>query len=453
MNFRFGLQARFLALVSIALLTSAVVLGILLFRQWELRNRILELSAESTRALVQDRLLQQAQAVAGNTADALVNPIYNFDLEIVGRIVDDVLVQPDVKYVIVFDSDGSVVHDGTEEIANYGQRMTDPMAPAVIASDALLAQREGDVLDVSAPIMIGDQRLGGVRIGYSLDAARRYEAQANQELGERLTEVGKRYFIGSIALLSLALALVLAISMVMQRVLIRPIRGLVQAAREIEKGNLDVQLPGRHRRDEVGELIQSFERMTDGISRRDRDIRRIADTDSLTGLANSRAFRATLEAHVARGPSHEFALMLADVDNFKPFNDTYGHDFGDQVLCRFAERMRNVVNAQEGIEAVPARLGGDEFVLLASRAEGSGEASLRELLTRLAETLIEEFSESTIVDGRELKFGSSFGITVFPDDARTASGLMKTCDVALYAAKRTGKNRYRFYTKDMRNSP
>ena len=89
MNFRFGLQARFLALVSVALLTSAIVLGILLHRQWELRSSILELSSESTRTLVQDRLQLQAQAVAANTAEALVNPIYNFDLEIVGRIVGD----------------------------------------------------------------------------------------------------------------------------------------------------------------------------------------------------------------------------------------------------------------------------------------------------------------------------------------------------------------------------
>jgi len=92
MNFRFGLQARFLALVSVALLTSVIVLGILLHRQWELRSSILELSSDSTRTLVQDRLQLQAQAVAANTAEALVNPIYNFDLEIVGRIVGDVLV-------------------------------------------------------------------------------------------------------------------------------------------------------------------------------------------------------------------------------------------------------------------------------------------------------------------------------------------------------------------------
>ena len=452
MNFRFGLQARFLALVSVALLTSAIVLGILLHRQWELRSSILELSSESTRTLVRDRLQLQAQAVAANTAEALVNPIYNFDLEIVGRIVGDVLVQPDVKYVTVYDSDGSVMHDGTEEIASYGQQMTDPLATVIIASNSLLLQHEGDILDASAPIRIGDQRLGGVRIGYSLESARRHEAQANKELGERLTDIGRRYFIGAIFLLLLALALGIAISMIMQRVLIRPIRGLVQAAREIESGNFNVELPGRHRRDEVGELIQSFERMTEGISRRDRDIRRIADTDSLTGLSNSRAFRASLEEHVQRGPSHEFAVMLADIDNFKPFNDTHGHDFGDQVLCRFAERLRNVVNAHEGIEAVPARLGGDEFVLLASRADAEGNASLRELITRLAESLIEEFAESTSVKGRELTFGSSFGITLFPDDARTASGLMKTCDVALYAAKRAGKNRYRFFTHEMRSN-
>ena len=440
---RVGLQARFIALVAVALLVSAVALALLLQRQWALRGQVLDLSRESIQNLVFDRLREQAHAVGANTAEALVNPLYNFDLEIIGRIVGDVLVQPDVKYVTVYDPSGAIIHDGTDAIAGYGQIMSDPLAGRIIGTDSLLMQREGDVIDVAAPIRIGDQRLGGVRIGYSLESVRRYEEDANRLLGDRLTEIGRRYFFGVIGLLGLALAVGVFISVVMQRMLIRPIRRLAGAAREIEAGNLTLDLPDRDSGDEIGELVQAFERMTEGIARRDRDIRRIANTDALTGLANRRAFRENLEVYAADGSNSRFALVLADIDDFKPVNDMLGHDAGDKLLCRFAERFAQVLEAHKEIEASPARLGGDEFILLARAAPGSS-TPLRDLLARLGDDLISEFSHPTKIDGQTVSFSASFGIALFPDDASTTSQLMKASDVAMYEAKRAGKNRYRF---------
>ncbi|MFZ1391332.1 MAG: hypothetical protein WAS23_07070, partial [Dokdonella sp.] len=200
---RFGLQARFIVLVAVALVVSATALGLLLQRQWAMRNQVLDLSRESIQHLVLDRLREQAQSVGTNTAEALVNPLYNFDLEIIGRVVRDVLVQPDVKYVTVYDTTGATIHDGTDAIAGYGQVMSDALAARIIAADQFLMQREGDVIDVAAPIRIGDQRLGGVRIGYSLESARRYEDEANRQLGDRLTDIGRRYFFGVLGLLGL----------------------------------------------------------------------------------------------------------------------------------------------------------------------------------------------------------------------------------------------------------
>lgn len=444
MTHRFGLQARFLTLVAVALLIAVLALVALLQRQWAMRDEVLALTRESIQRLVVERLREQARAVGTNTAEALVNPLYNFDLEMIGRIVEDVRAQPDVEYVTVFDPDGAIIHDGTDAIASYGQVMSDPLAGEIIKSDALLVQKSGDVLDVSSPIRLGGERLGGVRIGYTLASVERYEAEAASELSGRLGEISRRYVLGVGALLALALVVGIGISLVMQRVLIRPIRRLAHAAREIEAGNLSLNLPGHDRSDEIGELVQAFERMTEGIARRDRDIRRIANTDSLTGLANRRSFRETLDAFVSDPGIDEFALVLADIDNFKPINDSFGHDAGDKILVRFAERFRQVVNAEEQIETKPARLGGDEFVLIA-RAADDVATPLREILIRLADHLIEEFSRETQIDGRNVHFSASFGIALYPDDAVTAAQLMKAADVAMYQAKRAGKNRYSFF--------
>ena len=444
MRRRFGLQVRFLLLVAIAMLIAIIAIFLVLERQWVMRQEVLELSRKSVQHLVLDRLREQAQAVGANTAEALVNPLYTFDLEIIGRVVRDVLVQPDVKYVTVYDLDGAIIHDGSDGIASYGQVMSDSLAPAIINTSELLMQRNGDVFDVAAPIRIGDERLGGVRIGYSLASVQRHEDQATQTLAGHLADIGQRYVAGVILLMSLALVFGIIISLVMQRVLIRPIRRLVQAAREVEAGKLTMDLPERDSGDEIGELFRAFERMTEGIARRDRDIRRIANTDSLTGLANRRAIRDEIETRLANRSGGEFALILADLDDFKPVNDSWGHDVGDKLLCRFADRLREIVNAIEEIEAKPARLGGDEFVLVARVADGVS-TPLHELLTRLGENLMAEFSKPSSIDGRSHVFSASFGISIFPADGRTTSQLMKAADIAMYAAKQAGKNRYCFY--------
>ncbi|HET9032575.1 MAG TPA: diguanylate cyclase [Dokdonella sp.] len=441
---RFGLQVRFLTLVGIALLVSIVTLAIVLQRQWSMRKEVLELSRHSIQTLVLDRLRDQAKAVGANTAEALVNPLYTFDLEKIGRIVRDVLVQPDVNYVIVYDSSGAIIHDGSDGIASYGQVMTDPLAAPVIKADGLLIQQEGDVFDVSAPVRIGDQRLGGVRIGYSLKSVRRYEDQASAQLADHLAEIGWRYLIAAVILMLLALALGIVISIVMQHSLIRPIRRLAQAAREVEAGNLATNFPERDNNDEVGELVRAFERMTEGIARRDRNIRHIANSDALTGLANRRAFRENLERAIAQSDGAEFALILADIDDFKPINDTWGHDAGDKLLCRFAGRLREVVNSIDELETKPARLGGDEFILIV-RLVDDAAAPLRDVLDRLGRNLVAEFSRSTVIDGRTHQFSASFGMAIFPDHGRNAAQLMKAADVAMYSAKNAGKNRYHFH--------
>jgi diguanylate cyclase (GGDEF)-like protein len=171
----------------------------------------------------------------------------------------------------------------------------------------------------------------------------------------------------------------------------------------------------------------------------ERRIERLADLDDLTGLSNRSSFRRELErATVALADeSPPFAVMLVDLDRFKHVNDSLGHPTGDKLLQRVGKRMLEM--AGEG--GVVARLGGDEFVFL--RRCGHDEAA------EFAARAVESLSEPYHVDGAKLLIGASIGIAVAPKDGATAAELMKSADMALYAAKDAGRGAYRFFDKSM----
>jgi diguanylate cyclase (GGDEF)-like protein len=209
-------------------------------------------------------------------------------------------------------------------------------------------------------------------------------------------------------------------------------------------------VPASHRGDEIGELMRAFARMGTSVARHDRDIRRMAYTDALTGLANRLAFRESLDQRLMqlRGVGRQLALLFADIDDFKRINDTLGHDVGDEVLLRFANRIRAAVERYGSNHALLARFGGDEFVILLEAGDEPGQEA-RTLASALAETLVEELARPIVVQERQVFLGTSIGITVFPDDATGSTMLMKNGDIAMYQAKVAGKSCYRFYSRAM----
>src|SRR4249919_1018851 len=357
--------------------------------------------------------------------------------------------QPDVAYVIVYDPRGTIIQEGNGDIAAYSQAMHDPLAYEAISAQGLHTQWSDRYLDVASPITVGEQRLGGVRVGYSLASIRNDESRATQALAMHLQQIGARDLIWVAGLLAMLVALGGLASLVLQRALVRPVRQLAAVAHEFESGNYDADVPESHRNDEIGDLMRAFGRMGTSVARHDRDIRRMAYTDALTGLANRLAFREHLDQRLTqlRGVGRQLALLFADIDDFKRINDTLGHDVGDEVLVRFANRIRSAVE-QYGSHATLARFGGDEFVILLEAGDRPGE-DVRALASRLADTLVEEVARPIAVQDRQIFLGISVGVTLFPDDATGATMLMKNGDIAMYQAKVAGKGCYRFYSRAM----
>ncbi|QWP79131.1 EAL domain-containing protein [Lysobacter sp. K5869] len=447
-----GLQAKFLAIMGLALAVVAVLILLLLHRQERIQSEVVGVSRDAMRDSFVASLRRHGEGEVAQLAGSLTNPLYYFDLDAVGELSRAAMTNPGVRYVVVYDNDGNVVHDGSEEIPSYGKRMDDPLAAKIVAAPALLGQWGENTFDVSAPIKIGQQRLGGVRVGYDLKAMRAYQDSALQELRRRLDALGRLQLLW-VGLLSLGLlALGAAMLWLIQRWLVKPIRDLAEAAHAIEDGRFgqfDDSDAARHN-DEVGDLMRAFSRMSQSLARHDRDIRRMAYTDSLTGLANRLAFREALDERLQQfgGGRGQLALLFADIDDFKRVNDTLGHDAGDEVLLQCAQRIAHTVERVGGQRALLARFGGDEFVILVEGGHHRpGEA--RHLATHLAEVLVTELGQPIAVHERQVFLGTSIGVTLYPEDANGATSLMKNGDIAMYQAKVAGKNCYRFYSRAM----
>jgi diguanylate cyclase (GGDEF)-like protein len=443
---RFGLQARFVLGVALVLAVGGALLAVLLLRQGQMQREVGALGRAAVHDVATRSLQLRGEAATQRLAESLANPLYYSDLNTIRTVLGTVIRQPDVSYALVFDADGTILHDGTLDIADYGQPMRDALAARATATDALLVQWSDDIMDVSQAIHVGDQRLGGVRIGYSLRNLRTEEGHAAGVLEQRLAQPAQRYRVWFVALLAaLAVVCILAIWYV-QHTLVTPVRQLVRAARDIGDGRHDMKLPVSERSDEVGELVRAFASMGSSIASHNREARRIAYTDTLTGLANRLAFRDALDASlVAMRRSHQpLALLFLDLDGFKNVNDQLGHDAGDAVLIQVAARIRSAVARTGGDQAMAARLGGDEFVIMLCQGD------VRSLAAEVAAQLVADIHlPMPLLAGQVANLGASIGIALFPDHAGEAARLMKCGDLAMYQAKLAGKNCWRFYQTGM----
>lgn len=167
-------------------------------------------------------------------------------------------------------------------------------------------------------------------------------------------------------------------------------------------------------------------------------MRLLAFTDSLTGLANRTRFFDLLALHTAsrRNQDRSCAVLMLDLDRFKAINDTLGHAAGDIVLGMVADRLRSTLRDGDII----ARLGGDEFAILQLATEEADAASA--LAARIVDIIV---ARPFMLEGQAIHLGVSIGIALAPDDGDDPAELMRNADLALYAAKASGRGAFRRY--------
>jgi len=196
-------------------------------------------------------------------------------------------------------------------------------------------------------------------------------------------------------------------------------------------------------RNAAGDIIGSLssaEDITD-LKRSQEELAFLAHHDVLTGLDNRNSLQQRILQAIKKSQRSKncFALCFIDLDNFKFINDSYGHKAGDELLIAVSQLIKKTVRDSDAV----ARFGGDEFVILLEDIEHNSEVSL------IADKLLKAFSNPIHFDSHNLVITISMGVSVYPQDATTLDLLLKNADIAMYEAKRKGKNRYALYNKQM----
>jgi len=170
----------------------------------------------------------------------------------------------------------------------------------------------------------------------------------------------------------------------------------------------------------------------------------MATHDALTGLPNRSLARDRFEqaAAIARRGGHGVAMLYLDLDNFKNVNDTLGHSSGDTLLRQVSDRLSALLRTADTV----ARLGGDEFLLLVP--EVADADAVGDIAAKVVAGLMAPFD----VIGMEIFSGCSLGVTMFPTDGEDFDSLLKKADIAMYRAKESGRNAYRFWDGEMNAS-
>ncbi len=173
-------------------------------------------------------------------------------------------------------------------------------------------------------------------------------------------------------------------------------------------------------------------------------IRSLAYFDSLTGLPNRVSFKQKLTEELERSALHkrQLAVCFLDLDHFSRINDTLGHRFGDRLVQEVAHRIRACCQKHAPAASV-ARLGGDEFTVIVP--DLASDATV----TQLAARLLEVFNTPFALDGHEVFISASIGIAVYPTDGMDLENLLKNADLAMYQAKKRGRNTVELFATSM----
>jgi diguanylate cyclase (GGDEF)-like protein len=189
---------------------------------------------------------------------------------------------------------------------------------------------------------------------------------------------------------------------------------------------------------EDGAAVVGFHVMRQDITSQKREKKRLlklSQVDALTGLTNRAGFQQKLAAAMNESAEdgHLMAVMYMDIDRFKPVNDTYGHNVGDQLLKAFSARLTHTLRASDTI----ARLGGDEFTIIMEKITRREDASIT------AAKIVSAMQAPFELEGATVSVSASIGLTFYQDGALDPEALLKQADMLLYQAKQAGRNTYR----------
>ncbi len=411
-------------------------------------GNVIEELTSSSQQRAESYAVQQGIAYSELLAKQVFNPLYHDNISGIYQELKTTLEQPDVMAVHVVDETGMVIHDGTDELALFGQ--PHPSAPFLIRA---IKQHEvtttfiDSKLAIASPIQQSDLTLGAIYIEINLTKLAE-EKKQNIELLQRINSSDKQAMLSSQILftaLSLAIGCVLAFAMC--RSLTKPIEKL--SAHFANSRSQVKPIEGIQREDEIGELVSAYNQMTQDIGSYTRRIEYMAYHDSLTTLPNRDKFSLEVNSMLDSLKQNRLALLQVDVDDFQHINDNYGLATGDKLLCQMANRLSQFIEdvtpeLPDGIGIV-SRIGADEFVV-------AFYCHNKKQVQRIAAQIKQELEQPYALPDVTLQVTSSVGAVVHPEFGTSVESLINLTSIAIQESKGNGKNLVSLYSSEMQSS-
>jgi len=425
----FGLNSLQFRVSFLAVLLILMVSGI---------DAMLSLSAMSSLLYRNEHI--RAKELAASVAAAAAHDIAQADRDTLRQTAAQLIRDKSLAYVAFADKSGNVLAwteaylDATEDALGSDKKkliVTQLNQPASVAKEGLAE----NWIDVTVPVSDPSEvNRGYVRLAVDVSATQ----AKSQKIAAAYARTMMMVVLGAICG-----------SLLLARVIIAPINDLTRTSRAIANGHMDARTSVRSR-DEIGELAEAFNTMAQQVAttqremaelnvelehrveERTQELQDLASRDPLTGLHNRRHFGEVMNHEFASAQRYDQDLtcLMFDLDLFKEVNDAFGHHAGDEVLCALADAIRLTLRESD----VAARFGGDEFILLLPQTGAQDASALTERIEREFRKLVQDRLADVPV-GLSVG-GASLKITC----AASAEALIHEADVALYAAKTTGRD-------------
>ncbi|GAA0794920.1 putative bifunctional diguanylate cyclase/phosphodiesterase [Marinobacterium sediminicola] len=397
--------------------------------------------------VLKGQLERDAKLLGQTLSSQLDIPLYHLDLTEIGDHLTKIQRTQNLEYAYLFNSRGTLLHDGSSTIPEFGlpAEVLIPLQP----SNQLEIRWQDDRLHLVQPVNAAGHIVGYLALAVDFSEALHSLTTHNQEL-QSAAKTKEREVLTHLVLVTVLLLLV-ALWIVYRfcHHLFKPLQALAEKSLRYGEGDRSIRFDIAQE-GEIGQLGRALEQMRRGLEQSHHQTNQLAYLDNLTQLPNRHWFQQSLDSLIKRAQqrSQRLGVLFIDLDHFKEVNDTAGHEMGDLLLFEAAARLRNLLleldlSDPDDDEVLLARLGGDEFVTLYPDLASSEHAA--ELARRIAEVLDDPF----LIDGRYFRISSSIGITVYPDDGITSSEILKHADIAMYAAKQSGRNQYAFFSPQM----
>src|SRR3989344_2269777 len=356
---------------------------------------------------------------------------------------------PEIAFIRYYDASGTKVLGEAGEVRSAGIPLLKPEQVEKLQKQTAGAERnylvDRSLLSSAYLRFISPIRVKSIRSDGLLNFSLENEKEENEKIvGYIDLSIDSGYYkeqlVRSMASGSLIIAVLLLFAMFFGSWTIRralaPLTELQVPLARLARGEIDVNV--KHAKDkEIAAISDALNTTIGALKQRDEMLRKMAESDPLTGLVNRGYFARALEEeieHVTRD-GVESAVYFVDLDKFKQINDTYGHAAGDEILIRVAELLKSRVREKD----VVSRLGGDEFTVLARNIS-------REDAKELAGSFNKVLRDTRVAEGEHtFSINCSIGIAMVSPGKHTADEILSHADTACFASKSQGRNRYHMY--------